>query len=206
MIRVGATTARHDNTPEAARAIVSRLVDMNTTKLKIQREMVDEGKSLFQSTAGLFLFDEQRKLRVRYEREFAELEILRSVSGGTKSPSISPTRLRKGTAGSESGSMVSVLGGALSPEPMSIEGRLQEDSQKSSEDVFLDRGQSKALTVASVSSVTSEEVDDLRKRVALLEVQMRGAGGVSDLFAGATGDLTTTVRKLLMRGEKENKS
>jgi len=201
MIRVGAAVARHDgSTADTARSIVSRIVDMSTVKLKIQREIVDEGKSLFQTTAGTFLYDEQRKLRTRYEREFAELEAQRTASA--KRPAlIEGNRPRKGTVESDVGSVGSEGSGSGGNvgQMLSIEGRILSDEPQKSDDVFAESVRSKGTT----TSVQSEEFDELRKRVALLELQMRGAGGVSDLLAGATGDLTTTVRRLLLRSENK---
>ncbi|KDQ13005.1 hypothetical protein BOTBODRAFT_175882 [Botryobasidium botryosum FD-172 SS1] len=201
MIRVGATVARHDgSSAETARGIVSRLVEMNTMKLKIQREIVDEGKSLLQTTAGVFLYDEQRKLRARFEKEFAEQEALRNAP--LKRPGlIEGNHLRKSTVGSDVGSVGSEGSGsgAHVGQMLSIEGRMQPDELQKSDDAFAESVRSKG----TATSVQSEEFDELRKRVALLELQMRGAGGVSDLLAGATGDLTTTFRKLLLRGESK---
>ena len=51
----GATMMRHNNTLESAHTILARIVDNLPDALRIQRELVDEGKDISQTDAGIEL-------------------------------------------------------------------------------------------------------------------------------------------------------
>jgi hypothetical protein len=70
----GAQLRRHDNTPESARAILREILKNQPLALKIQRELIDEGKDIGQTAAGTELNREIRKLVEKHRIEMRELE------------------------------------------------------------------------------------------------------------------------------------
>ncbi|KAF9647079.1 hypothetical protein BDM02DRAFT_2812674 [Thelephora ganbajun] len=70
----GAQLCRHYNSPESARAILRKILKNQPVTLKIQRELIDEGKDIGQTGAGAELNREIREVVERYQREIKELE------------------------------------------------------------------------------------------------------------------------------------
>ena len=74
----GAQLVRHDGTLESARAILHSLVTNNGATLRIQHELVDEGKELINTAAGaelVRLFAEQaRRLEARSKKVHRQIE------------------------------------------------------------------------------------------------------------------------------------
>ncbi|KAK1232373.1 hypothetical protein PQX77_004495 [Marasmius sp. AFHP31] len=70
----GAQLARHlQNTRESALAVISKLLAKDPVTLQIQREMVDEGKSLTDSAAGSQLDSELREQIKKCQEELEEI-------------------------------------------------------------------------------------------------------------------------------------
>ncbi|RSL66606.1 hypothetical protein CEP54_003638 [Fusarium duplospermum] len=69
MAAKGSRTMRFRNTQESALEIVSEIVDLDTVTLQVQKEMVNEGREVDQTTAGEALNSELVKLRMQYEKE-----------------------------------------------------------------------------------------------------------------------------------------
>jgi hypothetical protein len=73
-IEKGAKLCRHYNTPDSARAVLREVLKNQPAVLKIQSELVDEGKSIGQTVAGAELKQEIRDAVKRYENETRVLE------------------------------------------------------------------------------------------------------------------------------------
>jgi len=70
MVRAGSLVVRHTNNHSSAMSIIAHLVDRNTTTvLGLQKEMVDEHKSLQDTEAGREVESELLKERQRFERQ-----------------------------------------------------------------------------------------------------------------------------------------
>ena len=63
---------RHDDTVESAHAILSRFVDNQPEPLAIQREVVDEGKSVEGTSAGAELVNKEAKKLEEMKRQHEE--------------------------------------------------------------------------------------------------------------------------------------
>lgn len=76
MIRQGARTVRHQNTPESARRVISDLIQSHEgqpcSPLNIQRQMVDEGKPLHETAAGAEVAKELLEQQRKHEQEKRE--------------------------------------------------------------------------------------------------------------------------------------
>ncbi|KAG7089356.1 hypothetical protein E1B28_011046 [Marasmius oreades] len=70
----GAQLVRYDNTPETARAILLHLVQNRPLPLRIQTELVDQGKSISETAAGAELNREMMEQIRKHEREMKELQ------------------------------------------------------------------------------------------------------------------------------------
>ena len=73
-ITKGATLLRYEDTPESAREILRTIVDMEPVVLKIQQELVDEGKELGQTGAWEALSKEVYEMMIRHKEEIMQLE------------------------------------------------------------------------------------------------------------------------------------
>lgn len=73
-IEEGATVTRHDNTPAKALEILEEVVKRRPVPMRIQEEMVDEGKDLDHTDAGVEVV---RLLRARVRALGEELQIMR---------------------------------------------------------------------------------------------------------------------------------
>ena len=79
MLGYGSTMARFYGNRESAIGIASQLVSRRSIVLEIQREMVEEGKTLQQTAAGAFVNGDILELKAQYEHDIAELEKLRQT-------------------------------------------------------------------------------------------------------------------------------
>ena len=70
----GAKMYRHENTPESAQEILRKILHNEPVVLKIQREMVDEGKEIGQTGAGAELNRDISQLVGTHEEEIKGLE------------------------------------------------------------------------------------------------------------------------------------
>ena len=73
-IEKGAQPCRHNNTPESARVILRNILKKKPLILKIQHELIDQGKGIGQTGAGAELDREIREVVERYQMEIGELE------------------------------------------------------------------------------------------------------------------------------------
>jgi len=73
-IEKGAQLCRHTNTPESAQAILRKILKNTPLGLKIQHEMIREGKDIGQTGAGAELNREICTVVARYQRGIRELE------------------------------------------------------------------------------------------------------------------------------------
>lgn len=69
----GAQMVRHINAVESGHAILRRIVHNKPLPLQMQREMVDEGRKIIQTEAGLELNRELENSAQRYQEELAEV-------------------------------------------------------------------------------------------------------------------------------------
>ena len=69
----GATMVRHDNTLDSARAILRNIINNQPKTLRIQRELVDEGKDVAETAAGEELNGELVAMQKKYMKEIAEI-------------------------------------------------------------------------------------------------------------------------------------
>lgn len=76
MVRGGSRVRQHLGCRESAIRIVEEVLSSNlgSALLDLQLEMMDEGRSLEETTAGQFLQKDLNELRKRYEEEIADLE------------------------------------------------------------------------------------------------------------------------------------
>ncbi|KAI4087812.1 MAG: hypothetical protein L6R37_008280 [Teloschistes peruensis] len=79
MLGHGSTMTRFYGTRDSAIGIASQLVSKQNIILEIQRELVDEGKTLKQTTAGAFVNDDITEMKARHEEELREIEHLRQT-------------------------------------------------------------------------------------------------------------------------------
>jgi len=73
-IAKGAQLRRHNNTPESARAILRKILENDPVTLRIQRELIDEGKDIRQTRAGAELNREINEVVEKYQDEIKEME------------------------------------------------------------------------------------------------------------------------------------
>lgn len=75
MLQGGSRVRRHMGTLESAREIVGMLVTENLdVQLDIQRELVDENKTLDETEAGKYVQKEMLEIKKRFEREILDLQ------------------------------------------------------------------------------------------------------------------------------------
>jgi hypothetical protein len=82
MEKGGSRIARHDGTPNSARAIISNMINQKKVVLDIQRQMVDQNLPLDKTVAGEFLEQEFAQVRKQHEDELRELK--ESMEAATK--------------------------------------------------------------------------------------------------------------------------
>jgi len=70
----GAQTARHSNTAQSAHDIIRRIVKNDPTPLLIQKELVDEGKSIENTSAGETVNEELNKALARHKADVEALQ------------------------------------------------------------------------------------------------------------------------------------
>jgi hypothetical protein len=68
----GAQVARHDNTPPSAKQIIRLLLDNHPLPLRIQEELVDEGKDIIETGAGEELNRELNAQIRKYQQEMED--------------------------------------------------------------------------------------------------------------------------------------
>jgi len=73
-IAKGAQLRRHNNTPESARAILRKILENDPVTLRIQRELIDEGKDIRQTRAGAELNREINEAVEKCQEEIKEME------------------------------------------------------------------------------------------------------------------------------------
>jgi hypothetical protein len=75
MVDRGSEIVKHDGTKESALSIISRLVDKGTqVVLDIQIQLVEENKTLDETSAGQFIHQELLDARKRFEKDLAEYQ------------------------------------------------------------------------------------------------------------------------------------
>ena len=79
MLSHGSTMARFYGNRESAIGIVSQLVSRQSILLELQRELVEQGKTLNQTVAGAFVSNSISEDKARYEQELRDLEKLRQT-------------------------------------------------------------------------------------------------------------------------------
>lgn len=79
MLNNGSTMARFYGDRDSAIGMASQLVSQRGIVLEIQRELVDEGKTLKQTVAGAFVSDDISEMKTQYEQELRDLEKLRQT-------------------------------------------------------------------------------------------------------------------------------
>ena len=72
-LQKGACMLRHDNALGSAQTILRRIVVNRPRALQIQRELVDEGKDISKTAAGIELNRELETMRLRHAKELAEV-------------------------------------------------------------------------------------------------------------------------------------
>ena len=77
MLSNGSTMTRFHGTKDSAMVIVSELMSKQTIVLELQRELVDEGKTLQETAAGGFINENISELKAQYEQEVRDLDELR---------------------------------------------------------------------------------------------------------------------------------
>lgn len=78
MLDFGSTMMRYHGDQGSAVAIVSQLLHKETVVLDLQREIVDQGKTLSDTAAGALVNDDIEKVKAKYENELRDLAQLRS--------------------------------------------------------------------------------------------------------------------------------
>ena len=79
MLGNGSTMARFYGDRESAIGITSQLMSRQDIVLQLQRELVDEGKTLGQTGAGVFVSNDITEMKAQHEHELRELEKLRQT-------------------------------------------------------------------------------------------------------------------------------
>ncbi|TKA78973.1 hypothetical protein B0A55_02554 [Friedmanniomyces simplex] len=74
MIERGARVARFDDTRESAMQMVLSLTHQESVVLQIQEELVDQGKKLKDTTAGIAVYEENERLERTYRERLAQSE------------------------------------------------------------------------------------------------------------------------------------
>ena len=76
MLSNGSTMARFHGDRDSAIGIASQLISRQSIILELQRELVEEGKTLERTLAGAFVYEDVSEMRARYEQELRDLESL----------------------------------------------------------------------------------------------------------------------------------
>ena len=79
MLGNGSTMARFYGNRESAVGISSQLMSRQNIVLEIQKELVEQGKTLKQTVAGAFVNDDVTEMKAQYEQELKEIEKLRQT-------------------------------------------------------------------------------------------------------------------------------
>lgn len=79
MLGHGSTLARFDGSRDSAIGIASQLVSRQSIVLELQRELIDERKTLKETVAGSYVSDDLSEMKAQYERELRDLEQLRQT-------------------------------------------------------------------------------------------------------------------------------
>ncbi|KDQ18734.1 hypothetical protein BOTBODRAFT_52664 [Botryobasidium botryosum FD-172 SS1] len=75
MIRKGASTMRYDGTEQDAQRIISHLMSLGgAPPLQIQKEIVDQGKSLIETAAGAHINEDILRLEAKHRAELEEIK------------------------------------------------------------------------------------------------------------------------------------
>ena len=74
VLRKGALMLRHDNSLATAQAIMRQIVSNRPKALAIQRELVDEGKDITETAAGVELDKELAAMRKKHMEELSEIQ------------------------------------------------------------------------------------------------------------------------------------
>ena len=77
MLSNGSTMKRFHGTKDSAMVIASELVSKQAIVLELQRELVDEGKTLQETAAGGFINEDISERKAQYEQELRDLDELR---------------------------------------------------------------------------------------------------------------------------------
>lgn len=70
----GARLARHTDTEASAHDIIRKLLENTPRPLRLQQELVDEQKKIFQTAAGEALLQDLALLQQKYHQEYLDLE------------------------------------------------------------------------------------------------------------------------------------
>lgn len=73
-VSAGTKVLRHDNTASSAHRIVREMLHNTPRPFRLQRELVDEGRRVFETAAGETLLQELAQLEQRHAQEMRELE------------------------------------------------------------------------------------------------------------------------------------
>ena len=79
MLSKESTMTRFYGTRDSATAIASQLMSKSGIVLEIQKEMVDQGKTLKNTVAGSFVNEDISEMKARYEKELKDLDALRQT-------------------------------------------------------------------------------------------------------------------------------
>ena len=79
MLSNGSTMTRFYGNRDSAVGIASQLMSKQNIVLELQRELVDDGKTLQQTVAGAFVNDDISEMKAQYEKELRDLEDLRQT-------------------------------------------------------------------------------------------------------------------------------
>jgi hypothetical protein len=77
MLHNGSCMTRYQGDRESAMGIVGELLGKGNVVLDLQRELVDDGKKLKETAAGVLVNEDVAALKEQYEKELSELEDLR---------------------------------------------------------------------------------------------------------------------------------
>lgn len=79
MLGHGSTMARFQGSRESAIAIASQLVSRQSIVLELQRELIDERKTLKQTVAGTFVSEDLADLKKQSQKDLEEIDVLRQT-------------------------------------------------------------------------------------------------------------------------------
>ncbi|RDB26374.1 GTP-binding protein A [Hypsizygus marmoreus] len=193
----GAKIERHENTRESAHRILEYLISNHPLSLRIQRELVDEGKDISQTAAGAEL---NREMMAQLERHRKEMRILQEEmkeavrtrdEESRKELEVESkkleTELRRVQADSQK------LATDYNEEKGRLERRLQELSESAKRDAeraaaeYQKHTQDLQSRLAESVSISATEKADIMRQLADLQRQhvQRGGGGVFGMIGRA---------------------